>query len=373
MAVDTKKLYEESKAIVDEQALLDKFNAVTTAQYNLQREQNRQAENAFYNQMYNSQQTAVDAIRQANAAAVSTGASRGIQAANELSAILGLQQESVASATELAQANRQTAQEETAAVLENVLNAYQQAEQQRQNLVTAGIQAESLVAPEAEALANIATQYMQAVTNGQTEIAKGLLEEYNALSKRSNINQTDAPVEMDTTKSGIQEDGSLKFNSTDLNEKNVANIYAGLKSAGYNFDEQTVIDLNNVEDYDKIKQNDLDKDTFKGEAAKYINALKSATDIGVGQIVQLNYGDQDSDGNYTFVYLGNNKYAKVNVNAADTPFSIYVPTGYKLVEKYNEGSAPKRYFGNIWNWTKGLVTGGRWSQYDPTKYHITKA
>jgi hypothetical protein len=69
---------------VDEQAILDKFNAATVAQYNIQREQNRQAENAFYNQMYNSQQTAVDAIRQANAAAVSTGASRGIQAANEL-------------------------------------------------------------------------------------------------------------------------------------------------------------------------------------------------------------------------------------------------------------------------------------------------
>lgn len=149
-----KKYVDYANQQVDEQAILDKFNAATIAQYNVQREQNRQAENAFYNQMYNSQQTAVDAIRQANAAAVSTGASRGIQAANELSAILGLQQESVASATELAQANRQTAQEETAAVLENVLNAYQQAEQQRQNIITAGIQAESVEATRAQILAD---------------------------------------------------------------------------------------------------------------------------------------------------------------------------------------------------------------------------
>ena len=143
-APSVKKYYDFAQQQVDEQALLDKFNAATTAQFNLQREQNRQAENQFYNQMYNTQQTAMDTIRQSNAAAVSTGASRGVQAAQELSALLGLQQESVASATELANANRQTAQEETAAVLENVLNAYQQAEQQRQNLISSAIQAESV-------------------------------------------------------------------------------------------------------------------------------------------------------------------------------------------------------------------------------------
>ena len=142
--VNMQYLQDMANNLVDEQAILDKFNAATAAQFNLQREQNRQAENAFYNQMYNTRQTAMDTIRQSNAAAVSTGASRGVQAAQELSALLGLQQESVASATELANANRQTAQEETAAVLENVLNAYQQAEQQRQNLITAGIQAASV-------------------------------------------------------------------------------------------------------------------------------------------------------------------------------------------------------------------------------------
>lgn len=139
-----KKHYDYAQQQIDEQAILDKFNAATAAQYNAQREQNRQAENQFYNQMYNTQQTAMDTIRKSNAAAVSSGASRGVQAANELSAILGLEQESVASATELANANRQTAQEETAAVLENVLNAYQQAVQERQQLVQQGIEAESV-------------------------------------------------------------------------------------------------------------------------------------------------------------------------------------------------------------------------------------
>lgn len=139
-----KKYYDYAQNQIDEQAILDKYNAATTAQYNVQREQNRLAENQFYNQMYNTQRTAMDTIRKTNAAAISSGASRGVQAANELSALLGLQQESVESATELAQASRQTAQEETAAVLENVLNAYQQATQERSQLVSQAIESASV-------------------------------------------------------------------------------------------------------------------------------------------------------------------------------------------------------------------------------------
>lgn len=158
-APSVKKYYNYAQQQIDEQAILDKYNAATIAQYNLQKEQNRLAENQFYNQMYNTQRTAMDTIRQANAAAVSSGASRGVQAANELSSLLGLQQESVASATELAQASRQTAQEETAAVLENVLNAYQQAAQERAQLVSQGIESASVdVEREATAASSLQAQ-----------------------------------------------------------------------------------------------------------------------------------------------------------------------------------------------------------------------
>ena len=177
--LSVKKYQDYAQNQVDEQAILDKYNAATIAQYNLQREQNRQAENKFYNQMYNTQKTAMDTIRQANAAAVSTGASRGIQAANELSALLGLQQESVESATELAQANRQTAQEETAAVLENVLNAYQQAQQERSNLVSQGIEAASV---DVQNAAN-----NMPLINKIADSSKKLMDVANALAKDNGI------------------------------------------------------------------------------------------------------------------------------------------------------------------------------------------
>lgn len=190
-----KKYVDYAQQQVDEQAILDKYNAATVAQYNLQREQNRAAENQFYNQMYNTQRTAMDTIRQSNAAAVASGASRGVQAANELAAILGLQQESVQGATEIAQANRQTAQEETAAVLENVLNAYNQATQERAQLVQQGIEAASVDVQDAAnqiAAQEAATNRMNAETN-----------RLNAEAQKATVEQTKRDALQSAAETGL--------------------------------------------------------------------------------------------------------------------------------------------------------------------------
>lgn len=85
----------------DENAIKAKFDAATKAQYDMQRKDYQRTENHFYDQLGASQQTALDAIRKSSASAVATGASRGMQAANELSAVLGLQDNSVTGATDL--------------------------------------------------------------------------------------------------------------------------------------------------------------------------------------------------------------------------------------------------------------------------------
>lgn len=125
---------------VDYQGILDRFNTATEAGLSRKRAQLAQTENKFYNQMYDTQRTALDTIRQSNARAVSTGASRGMQAANELSAILGLQEQSVETASQLAQASQDLAAEESEAVLNNVLKAYQQAKQEQQTNYQLGLQ-----------------------------------------------------------------------------------------------------------------------------------------------------------------------------------------------------------------------------------------
>lgn len=223
-----KQYYDYAQKQIDEQAILDKYNAATLAQFNIQREQNRLNENSFYNQMYNTQRTAMDTIRQSNAAAVSTGASRGIQAANELSALLGLQQESVASATELAQANRQTAQEETAAVLENVLNAYTQAAQERSQLVTQAIEAASVDAQEA---ANQVAAQQAATQDKEAEIK---FKEYLMNLKLNDVDLYNREVALKnnaTNLMGMSQE-QLNLNASNANQAlseldyNVDNLFA---------------------------------------------------------------------------------------------------------------------------------------------------
>ena len=103
--------------------ILSKYDEATAAEYALKNKEYAMTENQFYNQMYGTQGTALDTIRKSQAQAIATGASRGLQAANELASLLGLQQETVASATDLAQQRNMLKDKEAEAYTQNVINA----------------------------------------------------------------------------------------------------------------------------------------------------------------------------------------------------------------------------------------------------------
>lgn len=103
--------------------ILNKLNAATTDEYALKNKEYATTENQFYNQMYGAQGTALDTIRKSQAQAIATGASRGLQSANELASMLGLQQETVASATDLAQQRNMLKDKEAGAYTQNVVDA----------------------------------------------------------------------------------------------------------------------------------------------------------------------------------------------------------------------------------------------------------
>lgn len=103
--------------------ILSKYDEATAAEYALKNKEYAMTENQFYNQMYGAQGTALDTIRKSQAQAIATGASRGLQAANELASMLGLQQETVASATDLAQQRNMLKDKEAEAYTQNVINA----------------------------------------------------------------------------------------------------------------------------------------------------------------------------------------------------------------------------------------------------------
>lgn len=122
----------------DEKAILDKFNAATTAEYDMKNKEYKATENAFYNKLNTSQGTALDAIRKTQAAAVSTGASRGMQAASELSSVLGMQQESVQGATDLANNKNLLVDQQGAAMTKNASTAMTTANAVKQALAGIG-------------------------------------------------------------------------------------------------------------------------------------------------------------------------------------------------------------------------------------------
>ena len=73
----------------------------------LRMEQNSGAERQYYNNLANAQNTMLDTIRQQYGSAVASGANRGMQAANMLSAILGTTQTANEEATNLAAAKQE--------------------------------------------------------------------------------------------------------------------------------------------------------------------------------------------------------------------------------------------------------------------------
>ena len=103
----------------DRQQILDILNKAAQAQYDFKNQEYQQTENRFYGNLLTTQGTALDTMRRAQAAAVATGATRGMAAANELSAVLGLQQEGVGAATELAQERNNLVSEHAANMAEN--------------------------------------------------------------------------------------------------------------------------------------------------------------------------------------------------------------------------------------------------------------
>ena len=107
----------------DQDAILGKFNDATKAQYDVLDKQYTATENKFYGNMFGNQQAGLDAVRKSNAAAVANGASRGMQAANELSSILNNQQLGADEATQLAVDRNLLNDKEQAAMAQNSLNA----------------------------------------------------------------------------------------------------------------------------------------------------------------------------------------------------------------------------------------------------------
>ena len=107
----------------DKDTILSLLNGATKAQYDARRQTTQETTDDFYNQMSASQAGLLDTLRSNQAGAVATGASKGMAAAQELSALLGLQATNTQGATDLANAKNKLDAEEAAAYAANTKTA----------------------------------------------------------------------------------------------------------------------------------------------------------------------------------------------------------------------------------------------------------
>jgi hypothetical protein len=107
----------------DYNSILGILNNATKSSYDAQWQQQQQTQNNFYNDLYATQGTTLDTLRQAQAKAIATGASKGMSAANELSSILNLQTTAAKSANDLANTSNNLSAQQQAATAANASTA----------------------------------------------------------------------------------------------------------------------------------------------------------------------------------------------------------------------------------------------------------
>lgn len=87
---------------LDQDRLLSLYNNAAQTQYKGDLQALDASRREYGSALRSAQDNYLNAMREANASAIASGAARGTQAANELSTMLGLQQESIQGATDLA-------------------------------------------------------------------------------------------------------------------------------------------------------------------------------------------------------------------------------------------------------------------------------
>lgn len=118
----------------DEKAIRALFDAASDKKYDLLNKEYTMSENKYYDALAGTGSTALDTLRRNSNAAIATGASKGMQAATELSSMLGLEQQGIEDATALTQERNKLMDKHAAEVAQNAIEAMQYANQTKFNM-----------------------------------------------------------------------------------------------------------------------------------------------------------------------------------------------------------------------------------------------
>ena len=150
------KMYDENRAqVTTAEAQTENLNKQSQAAYKQQQIESQKAQNQFAQNQQANQLSALDAIRRSNASAIANGANAGLSAANQLSAILGLQEETSDAATKLANTNIDNAAALNTQLNENAAKGQQMANELNATLDANAAELAKSLATNADTIANL--------------------------------------------------------------------------------------------------------------------------------------------------------------------------------------------------------------------------
>ena len=150
------KMYDENRAqVTTAEAQTENLNKQSQAAYKQQQIESQKAQNQFAQNQQANQLSALDAIRRSNASAIANGANAGLSAANQLSAILGLQEETSDAATKLANTNIDNAAALNTQLNENAAKGQQMANELNATLDSNAAELAKSLATNADTIANL--------------------------------------------------------------------------------------------------------------------------------------------------------------------------------------------------------------------------
>ena len=265
------KMYDENRAqVTTAEAQTENLNKQSQAAYKQQQIESQKAQNQFAQNQQANQLSALDAIRRSNASAIANGANAGLSAANQLSAILGLQEETSDAATKLANTNI-----DNAAALNTQLNENAAKGQQMANELNATL--DDNAAELAKSLATNADTIVNLVKSEQEQKQK-------QLDRETQVEQARLDRESQERIAEIQAQQAIKEKETQLQEE--ADKKAELNAQRDNLSETldnwvTQIDqgIHTTKYWDPFQNKYIENgndDVFKATAVKLKNKLIKA-------------------------------------------------------------------------------------------------
>ena len=162
---DTFKNIGQSKTTAE--AETTRLKDASQAAYRQTQLENQKAQNQYAQDVATSQTSALDAIRRSNASAIASGANAGLAAANELSAILGLQQETAKQAADVANTSIDAAAQLNTQLNDNAVKGAQTAAELNAALGANEAELAKAIASQTAAEADVATAEASAAATAE--------------------------------------------------------------------------------------------------------------------------------------------------------------------------------------------------------------